>query len=140
MIPLGLLSGWTDSFATGISGDGLVIIGGVESADRSGERQPFLWTVDFGMRTLQDILTERGLADEIGGWNLGLIEGISADGRYLIGNGRDASDQVIPWLVDLGGFTPVPEPETYGAAAVVGLMALVVWRRRRSPMPVDSRA
>ena len=56
----------------------------IRQLTRSGERQPFIWTVDFGMLTLEDLLTERSLADEIAGWNLGLIDGISADGRYMI--------------------------------------------------------
>jgi probable HAF family extracellular repeat protein len=137
MIRLGLLPGWTDSLATAISGNGLVIIGRTESASNPGERQPFIWTADFGMRTLEDVLTERGLADEIAGWNLGLIDGVSVDGRFLIGNGRDPSGQSSPWLVDLGGFTPVPEPATYGAVSAMGLLALVVWRRRRCVAPAD---
>lgn len=68
---------------TGVSDDGLVVVG-----YRTTSSEPAaIWTPDRGMRPLRDALTELGI--DPGGFTLGGVAGISADGRIIVGTGTD---------------------------------------------------
>jgi probable HAF family extracellular repeat protein len=134
MIDLGMVRDASESAAWAVSGDGSVVIGIYDLTDA------FIWTPESGMRVLIDVLTrEYGLAEELEGWRLTAALGISADGRYLVGNGLHNGEGEA-WLLDRGvnpppilppPIIPVPEPGTYGLMAGVGLMGAIAWRRRR---------
>jgi probable HAF family extracellular repeat protein len=131
LVDLGFLPGGTDSYATAISGNGGLIVGHGNSADDPTGETLFIWTATTGMQNLVEHLTnEYGLGEELDGWNLGTIAGISADGRYIAGNGYAPNGAYAPWLVDLE-FAPVPEASTYGVFTAVGLLAFAVFRRRQ---------
>jgi uncharacterized membrane protein len=134
MVRLGDVPGGGPTFASAMSSDGSVIVGGAGLFALNSE--PFVWTPGSGMQLLVDLLIdEYGIGDEIAGWNLGQITALSEDGRYIVGQGTDANNQRRDWLVDLGAnFTPIPEPGTYGLIGAVGLLtaALVRSRRRRA--------
>jgi len=119
------------SFATGISADGSLIVGGLGSYHDQLNSEPFVWTAASGMQRLVDLLTvQYGLGDEIAGWQLGNIVDLSADGRFLVGNGVNPDGRDTTWLVDLG-MSPIPEPSTYGLMGAVGLLTIITIRRRR---------
>jgi MYXO-CTERM domain-containing protein len=142
MVSLVNQPGGMESFATAMSDDGSLIVGGLGSIHTAFNSDPFIWTPGSGMQRLVDVLTEQyGIGNELTGWNLGRVLGLSRDGRYILGTGTGPDDRQGAWLVDLG-MTPIPEPETYGAIAALGLIALAAYRRRRSRIGVacaDSR-
>lgn len=120
------------SFATAISADGSLIVGGLGSIHTTFDSEPFVWTAGSGLQRLVDVLAnEYGIADELVGWDLGRITHLSRDGRYIVGRGTGPDNQPGDWLVDLG-MTPIPEPGTYGAMGAIGLLAIAAWRRRRT--------
>ena len=83
-----------DTVPTGVSADGRVIVG------RSGG-QAFIWTVDWGIWPLQDILQCLGAGDSLPGWTLISATAISADGRVITGTGIDPDGQAAAWRVTL---------------------------------------
>jgi uncharacterized membrane protein len=131
MVRLGDVPGGGPTFASAISSDGSVIVGG--AGLNPFDSEPFVWTPGSGMQLLVDLLTnEYGIGDELTGWDLGRITALSRDGRYIVGQGTGPDNQRRDWLVDLGmNFTPIPEPGTYGLIGAVGLLVAVVARRRR---------
>jgi uncharacterized membrane protein len=132
MVRLGDVPGGGPSFASAMSSDGSVIVGGAGLFPL--DSRPFVWTLGSGMQLLVDLLTnEYGIGDEIAGWNLGRITALSRDGRYIVGQGTDGNNLRRDWLVDLGAnFTPIPEPGTYGLIGAVSLLIAVLARRRRA--------
>lgn len=110
MIRLGHLPGGASSSrATAVSDNGLVVVG--TSPNAAGD-QGFVWTVDDGMRPLNALLAEYGLA--LPNWYSSYVTGVSADGKAITGYGASSSgpeafrlspDSLIG-LGDLpGGFT-----------------------------------
>jgi uncharacterized membrane protein len=132
LVPLDDPANGGSTFASAISRDGSLIVGGVGFFPSDSE--PFVWTPGSGMQLLVDLLTDQyGIGDEIAGWNLGRITALSRDGRYIVGQGTHGDNQRRDWLVDLGAnFTPIPEPGTYGLMGAIGLLVAVVARRRRA--------
>ncbi len=81
----------SDAFA--VSADGSVVVGrGVDETGNSA----FLWDASNGMRPLQDVLVALGA--DLEGWDLELAEGISADGRTIVGSGKNPHGQTEAWL------------------------------------------
>jgi probable HAF family extracellular repeat protein len=105
MIGLGDLPGGTfDSWALAISGDGSVIVG---SGDTDIGRAAFIWDAEHGMRNLQQVLIdEYGLGSQLSGWILRRARGISADGRTIVGVGRNPQGRSEAWVATLGGDLP----------------------------------
>jgi probable HAF family extracellular repeat protein len=99
MVGLGVLDG--DRFASsawGVSGDGTVVVGSSTAGDIT---EPFIWD-SAGMRPLRELLDIAGLGEEIVGWQLVRAKAVSADGRTIVGNGRNPDGQDEPWIAFLG--------------------------------------
>ena len=97
MVGLGDLPGGDhDSEALGISGDGSRIVG--RAADADGD-EAFLWDAANGMRPLADVLFDLGI--DLTGWELRQANGISADGRIVVGTARNPDGFTEAWVADL---------------------------------------
>lgn len=96
---LGDLPGGLDqSFARGGSVDGSVVVGW-SSATTSYEA--FIWTAADGMRNLKNVLaTEYNL--DMAGWTLTQANGISSDGKVIVGNGTNPHGRTEAWRAFLG--------------------------------------
>jgi len=98
MMALGLPPGAIDSYAMATSGDGSIVVGRVDYSVFSASA--FIWDAAHGVRGLDEVMTDLGVDMT----NLTLLEpwGISADGRFLVGNGfYDASQADFTWMADL---------------------------------------
>ncbi len=124
MVPLGnMVSGIESDFsiAYGVSADGSVIVGTV--GPPSLDSVAFLWDTEHGMRTVEDVLTnDYGL--DLAGWELTVASDISADGRTIVGVGRNSNGVAEAWIA------VVPEPSTFLLAGF-GLIALVAFGVRK---------
>jgi uncharacterized membrane protein len=138
VVSLGLLPETGGASATAISGNGKLIAGTILSTGTFDEvTGVFVWTAEMGMRNLVELLTsEYGIGEQLDGWSLREVVGISGDGRYIVGHGVSPDGRPAPWLVDLG-FTPVPEASTYGVCGAVGLLGFVCLRRRQRGKPAN---
>ena len=98
MLGLGdLTGGLFSSRARAASSDGSVVVGTGTSALGN---EAFVWEADTGMRSIASVLQERGL--DLGGWRLTEANGISADGRIVVGTGVNPSGATEAWLALLG--------------------------------------
>ncbi|MCL4778396.1 MAG: hypothetical protein KJ054_12915 [Gammaproteobacteria bacterium] len=129
--PLGDLAGGTfRSIGWGLSADGRVVVGSSNSASGT---EAFRWTagggmaglgdLPGGMERLQDVLLANG-ATGLTGWTLEIANGISADGRWVVGAGTNPSGYREAFLAVL---QPVPLPAAawlFGSAlgVVLGLV------------------
>ncbi len=83
---LGKIPGFPDSSARAVSKDGSIVIGNSSDSSSSSETA-FIWDEQNGMRSLIDVLVNEGLEEELQGWVLTKAEGISDDGRVIVGTG-----------------------------------------------------
>jgi probable HAF family extracellular repeat protein len=96
MEDLGTLGGGR-SEAWGVSADGSVVVGMAENA--AGQRRAFRWTRSRGMEDLN--LTYANLLTD--GSVLGYALAISPNGRYIVGDGRNAATgRIEAFLLDTG--------------------------------------
>lgn len=117
MVPIGdLPGGGHGSTATDVSADGAVIIGYGESAIGS---EAYRWTAASGVVAIRELLLAEGIDTLAMGWNLSQANGISADGRVIVGTGRDASGRAQAWLAELA----VPEPSSGVLSLVLATLA-----------------
>lgn len=92
---LGTLGGTTSS-ATGTDRYGRQVVG--SSQTTSGDTRAFYWTSRIGMVSLQRHFSD--LVPE--GWTLTLANGISPNGRFIVGVGTNPQGQTEAWLLDTG--------------------------------------
>jgi probable HAF family extracellular repeat protein len=102
MLPLGDLPGGSfQSTAFAVSADGSVVVGrgyvegpcgpfGCGSLPRA-----FIWDASNAIRPLADVLSAAGA--DVTGWELHAATGISADGRVIVGNGRNPDGAFEAW-------------------------------------------
>jgi probable HAF family extracellular repeat protein len=90
-----LPGGFFESEALAVSADGTVIVG---TANTGMSNTPFVWDAVHGMRSLAALLSAAGITTNA---SLTSATGISADGRFVTGNG---------WVLDLDA--PPPPPPT----------------------------
>lgn len=95
---LPVLAGEQASQATTVSADGSTIIGNVVL---NGSATAFYWTQSGDKQLLVDVLREAGLTDDLSGWIVTSVAGISADGRTLAGTGTDAGGRVRAFRAQL---------------------------------------
>lgn len=105
MVGLGdLHGGQFGGRANAVSGDGAVIVGASES--ETGP-EAFLWTEDFGMRSLQEVLVaDYELASFLDGWFLSEATDLSLDGSAIVGWGLNPAGVKEGWLIDLNAVLP----------------------------------
>jgi uncharacterized membrane protein len=104
---------YSTSVATGVSGNGSIVIGGVSTSPYGSPcvdcellTTPFHWDQSRGMRELADVLQlDYGL--DLAGWSLKFATGISDDGTTIIGNGFNPSGQSEAWRAVLSRTTPL---------------------------------
>lgn len=127
MVGLGDLPGGAfSSNATGVSGDGSVIVG-TGSSGSFGQEAMF-WTQDTGMVSLYSYLTGQGV--DLSGWSaLTIASAISSDGSTIVGQGVH-NGHAEAFLVTGLSFAAVPEPSTYAIAAGLAAIGVGCWRRR----------
>ncbi|MEM1446180.1 MAG: hypothetical protein AAGF84_09010 [Planctomycetota bacterium] len=116
--------------ATGVSGDGSVIIGESSIFNESTPRS-FVWTEPLGMMATAEFLSLLGLKDELAGWKLEPPSLISDDGTVIIGPGTNPSGEADFWIAT------IPEPGTLGTAALVFVALSMRLRRRAMTESVD---
>ncbi len=104
MVGLGGLPGEeAGSSAFAVSYDGS-LVGGTAMSSIPGGIEAVLWDRTLGIRRVKDILTDLGISAN--GWTLAQVTGLSADGKTIIGSGRNPSNQQEGWIAH------IPEPST----------------------------
>jgi uncharacterized membrane protein len=107
--PIGLgdlPGGGFQSAALGVSGDGKVVVGrgyidgGCGPFGCVSKPRAFIWTAQAGMRDLQELLTNT-YGVPLAGWELREANGISKDGRVIVGTGLNPGGAVEAWMVTL---------------------------------------
>lgn len=94
MVSLGILPGKNSILPKDISADGAVVVGNTSNSQNySGAREAFIWSPIFGgMQRLVDVLVDQG-ATGLNGWTLLEANGISDDGRVIVGTGINPAGQ-----------------------------------------------
>jgi probable HAF family extracellular repeat protein len=87
------------STAFDVSADGRVIVGTSDSA--AGVNDAFIWIAGFGIQRVADVLLQQRIYVEDMGWELFSANGISDDGRYIVGTGSNAFGEVRGWLAEI---------------------------------------
>lgn len=95
LVDLGMPAGGTSAYALAANADGSVIVGRYDPDARA-----FLWTASGGIVDLRDDLVGRGV--DVSDWTLFGANGVSADGRFIAGDGFRRGEGE-GWIVDLGG-------------------------------------
>jgi uncharacterized membrane protein len=102
------------------SSDGSTIVGYIES--ESGW-DAFIWDTTYGLHKLSLVLERQGL--DLGDWRLSSAEGISDDGRVIVGYGINPTGGEEAWLAALDdGSRDAPALNTHGVALLVASLLL----------------
>ena len=123
------LDGNPATFASAISADGSVIVGG--SAGDFGF-EAFRWTEAAGMLSIKEILEDLGV--DMTGWRLGSAWSVSGDGTVIVGGGINPAGHREGWVAVIPP-TFVPEPPS-ATFLVLGMAAL--FHRYPSREPVQA--
>jgi uncharacterized membrane protein len=108
------------SFAYATDADGSTIVG------QLGFQHAFIWDSAHGMRDLQTVLVTDFGATNLNGWTLERAFGVSADGRTIVGDGRNPSGNTEAWIATLPPTaTAIPLPSALPAG--LSLLAFAVF-------------
>ena len=112
-----------DTVAYATDADGSTIVGQI------GFQRAYVWDEANGLRDLQDLIVDRFGVANLTGWTLERAFDISADGKTIVGDGKNPSGNTEAWIVTLPGETPaIPLPSPLAAG---GLLLLGTgWTRR----------
>ena len=114
---------WPLGAANAVSADGSVVVGHFLL---DGSFQTFVWDADGGgNRYLRDVLSAGGV--DLTSWSPTSAVGVSADGRTVVGAGRNPAGQSESWIAT------IPEPSSLALMPLVGLARL----RRNKVRPVQ---
>lgn len=127
MLNLGVIPDHRTSRGRAVTNDGTVVIGRCGNDNQIPELlTAFIWTDTGGIQDLKTYLINNG-ATGLTGWNLEEAEGVTPDGKYVVGHGTNPSGQTEAWVATL----PVrltthtlSAPSVYGGAAVTGTLKL----------------
>lgn len=101
MIGLGdLPGGLFQSIAYGVSYNGTIVVG---TSTTTAGFEAFVWDASNGMRRIADVLQQE-CAIDLRGWVLEQARGISADGRTIVGTGRNQAGAEEGWVAHCEGF------------------------------------
>jgi probable HAF family extracellular repeat protein len=114
MVGLGFPSGSVESYAEAASADGAVVIG-YSTSGALGARVLY-WTEHTGPRHLDEYLISKR-ATGLDGWSLIYAQGISDDGRRIVGIGISPEGDTEAWMVTL----PIPEPLSFVLLAIASV-------------------
>lgn len=126
MVGLGVLaSDFVYSQAFDVSADGSMIVGTSFSPQRNWHA--VLWDANNHIIDLRELLIRQGAP--IGRWELLFAQGISADGRTIVGWGfNDTTGDEEAWIATIDA---VPEPSSLSLATFASLGSLTYFMRRR---------
>ena len=97
MVGLGNLSGGSiSSVAWDASADGSVVVG---LGSSSSGHEAFIWDSTNGMQSLTGLLTAYGL--DLEGWSIDDAQGISADGKTIVGYGTNLDGFREGWIANI---------------------------------------
>jgi hypothetical protein len=127
------LNGWFSGVATDISQNKLAIVG-FGSPFKGAPGEPFRWTPASGIKSIRSLLAEEGLGVPAASWALGfqgqqdyygesLLYSISANGRIIVGSGKNPSGKIEAYLVEL------PVPGDFVADGFADGADVLVWQR-----------
>lgn len=135
VINLGVLPESGMAFVSGMSGDGSTVVGWFNGEFFGAPRKPFIWTAVDGLRDLNVYIAEElglGTGDQV----INTVVAISANGRYLVGNGTDNTDfSPFAYRLDIGGGVGIDERSTLGFTVYPNPVTDVV--RFVSPVATD---
>jgi probable HAF family extracellular repeat protein len=84
------------SGASGVSADGRVVVGGTFlGGNQLSDFEAVVWTAQEGKRSVKGVLEEAGV--DLTGWTLVSAWGVSADGRVVVGVGRNPEGEQEAW-------------------------------------------
>jgi len=92
-----LAGGEFHSTAFATSAGGAVVVGFGTTGDGT---EAFLWDAKRGMRNLKSVLVAAGV-ESVADWRLSEASGISADGRTVVGTGRNRAGDTEAWIARL---------------------------------------
>jgi probable HAF family extracellular repeat protein len=124
MFGLGDLPGGTfESDPWDISADGSIIVG---LGNTALGKEAFLWTAGGGMQNLRELLIAGGAAG-LDGWTLTQASAMSADGRTIVGFGRNPAGNTEAWIATIT--EPSALPGDFNDNGSVDAADYVVWRK-----------
>src|SRR5579871_5359848 len=93
---LGSLSPNGESFALAVSADGSVVVGTSTPPSGGGPSRAIRWTAKNGLEDLNTVLANLGV--NTNGWQLVFANGMSADGRVIVGLAENSSGVNVVYL------------------------------------------